>query len=380
MKIYKKAILPKGFLANGVACGIKKIGKLDLALFYSEVPAKAGALFTCNAVKAAPIKINKKNLKISRSFKAVLVNSGNANAFTGKMGIKDAESISKELAHICKIEEKNILLASTGIIGKRLPQDKIKRSLAFLLKGLSRTGITKAKQAILTTDTFFKDLTVKFKMGKQIITLCAVGKGAGMIAPHLATMLVFIFTDAYISQSALNQALRQAVALSFNCITVDGCMSTNDTVIILANGQAKNPLIQKNQPAYKKFTQALIKLCQELAKLIVKDGEGATKFISIKVEQARDFYEARRVGLSVANSNLFKSAVYGENPNWGRIVAAVGSVQMDNFEEEKLKIKASTLKSKNIDITIQLGRGKAAAQVYTTDITPKYIKINASYN
>jgi len=379
MRVYKKAILPKGFLANGIHCGIRKNKRLDLAIFYSEFPAKVSCLFTKNSIKASPIKINKKNLKTSKNFRAVLVNSGNANAFTGKIGIKDAEEISSDLARILKIKKENILLSSTGVIGRRLPVLKMKKNLFNLVKGLSKKGIDKAKYAILTTDSFPKELTVKLIINNTPIIISGLAKGAGMIAPHLATMLCFIFTDANISKDALNKALKEAVELSFNCITVDGCMSTNDTVIILANGKANNPLIQKGTSAFRIFKDGLKKICLELAKMIVKDAEGATKFITIKVNQAKDNREAKRVALSIANSNLFKTAMYGENPNFGRIVAAVGATGLD-INEDKFKIRVSPLHKKDIEVEVWLSRGKAKSIIYTSDLTPEYIKINAEYN
>jgi glutamate N-acetyltransferase/amino-acid N-acetyltransferase len=379
MKVYKRAILPRGFLANGLPCGIKKNKHLDLALFYSESPAKAVCLFTSNSIKASHIKIDEKNLKTSKNFRAILVNSGNANTFTGEAGIRDIEELAYNLARILKIKKENILFASTGIIGKRLPVSKIKDKLSELVKGLSCKAIDKAKQAILTTDTFPKEFTVRFNLDDRQITLCGIAKGAGMISPNLATMLAFLFTDAYISKTALKRALKEAVDLSFNCITVDGCMSTNDTVIILANGRAKNALIQNDSSEFEIFKEALKKVCLELAKLIVKDAEGATKFIQIKVNQAKDYREAKRVALSIANSNLFKTAMYGENPNFGRIIAAVGASGID-LEERDLKIKVSSLDKKEIAVELWLNRGEAKAVIYTSDLTPQYIKINAEYN
>jgi glutamate N-acetyltransferase/amino-acid N-acetyltransferase len=236
----------------------------------------------------------------------------------------------------------------------------------------------KAKRAIMTTDTFTKEITAKINIGNQIITICGIAKGAGMIAPNLATMLVFIFTDAKISQGALNKALEISVDSSFNCITVDGCMSTNDTIIMLANGLAGNDLIDTDRH-FNLFIKVLNIVCLELAKLIIKDAEGASKFIRIKVEQARTFSEARKVALSIANSNLFKTAMYGQNQNFGRIISAIGAGDID-IREEDLKIKVSPLNKKNINVNVSIHRGNASAIVYTSDLTPEYIKINAEYN
>ncbi len=378
MKVYKRAILPLGFKAEGVACGIKKSGKLDLALFYSDIPAKSSCKFTSNKIQAAPIQLDKRYLKKNKAFKAIIVNSGNANCFTGRQGLRDAEETVKTLAKVLKAKKESILINSTGIIGKRLPVIKIKKAIPGLVKGLSRESIGKAKKAIMTTDTFAKEVTVKFNIGSKTVTICGIAKGAGMIAPDLATMLVFIFTDAFIAQGSLDKALSLAVENSFNCITVDGCMSTNDSVMALANAAAENTLIRNGQN-FNAFLRALNIACLELAKMVVKDAEGATKFIQIKVGQAKNFQEARVLALSIANSNLFKTAMYGENPNFGRIIAAVGATGID-VKERSLKINAGPLNKKEINVNVSVGRGNSSATVYTSDLTPEYIKINAEYN
>ena len=378
MKIYKKAILPLGFQANGLACGIKKSGKLDLGLFFSDIPAKASCRFTTNIIQAAPIKLNKRHLKQNKIFQAIVVNSGNANCFTGKQGLRDAEETTKSLARNSKIKKESILIASTGIIGKRLPLIKIKRALPALFRGLSKQGIDKAKSAIMTTDTFAKEITVKFTIGKRRVTICGIAKGAGMIAPNLATMLGFIFTDANITQKALDKALGLSVEDSFNSITVDGCMSTNDSVMVLANAATKNDLIDTGRP-FQVFVQALKLVCLELAKMIIQDAEGASKFIQIQVDGAKNKPQAKKVALSIANSNLFKTAMYGRNPNFGRIVAGIGASGI-NVKEDNLKIKVSPLHKKNINVSVNIGQGKGCTTVYTSDLTPEYIKINAELN
>ena len=379
MKIYKKAILPLGFQANGIASGIKRSGKLDLALFYSGIPAKAACQFTSNKIQAAPIRINKKYLKSNRYYQAIIVNSGNANCFTGNRGLRDAEETTRILSKAADIKKDSVLVASTGIIGKALPLFKLKKSIPRLVMGLSRYGIDKAKIAILTTDTFTKEVTVKFNIGSQIITICGIAKGAGMIAPNMATMLCFILTDARITQRALSRALRSSVDNSFNCITVDGCQSTNDTIIALANGASRNNLIDTGNKYFNLFLKALNIACLELAKLIIRDAEGATKFIQIKVKKAKDFAQARGVALNIANSNLFKTAMYGEDANFGRIIAAIGASGAD-VEEEDIKIKVSPLHKKEINVGVSIKQGNACATVYTSDLTPEYIKINAEYN
>ncbi len=386
MRVYKKAILPSGFRANAVSCGIKRSGKPDLALFYSEIPAKAACVFTANKLQAAPIKVNKRHLKASKSFRAILVNSGNANAFTGDAGIMDAGSTIRSLAVKLAIKKEKVLLSSTGIIGRRLEVAKIKKALPALINGLSRQGIDKAKKAIMTTDTFVKEASVAFSIGKEKLTICGIAKGAGMIAPNMvypergrgATMLAFIFTDANITPGALSRALKAAVGGSFNCITVDACMSTNDSVMMLANAAAGNNPI-KDGKNFDLFCNALQIVCLELAKLIVRDAEGATKFIKIRVSRAKTFAEAKKAAKAIANSNLFKTAMYGEDPNLGRIAAAVGASGID-IKEGGLKIKLGPLNRKDINIEVALGSGKCCATVYTSDLTPGYIKINAEYN
>ena len=378
MKVLQKVILPQAFKANAVASGIKKSGKLDLALFYSQVPAKAACLFTTNKIQAAPINLCRQYLKKSSSFQALMVNSGNANAFTGKAGLSSAQESVKSLARVLKIKDTGILVASTGVIGKPFPLEKIKKAIPQLVSGLSVAGIGKAKKAILTTDTFTKEMALECRIGKEKIIISAVAKGAGMIAPNLATMLVFIFTDAKISSHALAAALKIAAEKSFNCITIDGCMSTNDMLAILANGAAANKIITGGK-ALDLFSQALSAVCLRMAELIVRDAEGASKFIRIKVSGAKNFTQAKCAALAIANSNLFKTAVYGENPNFGRIVASVGASGIV-VKEEGLKIKVSPLSKKDIVVNVSINQGHAGAQVLTSDLTPEYIKINAEYN
>ncbi|MDP2905092.1 MAG: bifunctional glutamate N-acetyltransferase/amino-acid acetyltransferase ArgJ [Candidatus Omnitrophota bacterium] len=389
MKILNKAVLPAGFLASGISCGIKKSGKPDLALFYSQTPATPACLFTANSIKAAPLLLNKLYLKKGGSVRAIIVNSGNANCFTGKAGIKDAEEVvSATVAALnnvgtgfkpvpTKINQENVLVNSTGIIGKRLPVSKITSALPRLVKELSSQGILKAQKAIRTTDTFDKAATIEFNIGGKSVSICAVAKGAGMICPNVATMLVFIFTDAAISREALKKALSSAADKSFNCITVDGCMSTNDSVMMLANGASGARLLPGKSLSI--FEHALDEVCLSLAKLVVRDGEGISKFIEIKVYGAKNFHDARVAALSIANSNLFKTAVYGENPNFGRIAGAVGACGIE-VQEKDLLIKLGPLGKKDVHVDVSLGRGKGSAVVYTTDLTPEYIKINAEYN
>lgn len=379
MKILKIAVLPKGFKANGISCGIKKSGKPDLALFCSLVPAIAALKYTTNKLPAAPVILNNQHIKQAKEFHAIIANSGNANAFCGKYGLKAAAAMAQDTAEVLGVKKENIFVASTGIIAKRLPVEKIRKALPKLAGGLSQDGIARAKIAIKTTDKFTKEISVKFNLGNKVITICGLAKGAGMISPRMATLLCFIFTDANITQAGLKRSLNEAVEYSFNRITVDGCMSTNDTVIALANKMAANSLIDSGAN-FAIFTSALKTVCLELAKMMVRDGEGATKLITIKVSQAKTAGEAKKIALAIANSNLFKTAIYAASKNIiGRIVAAVGQAGF-KLKEEKLKIKYTDLKKKEVSVEVAVGRGKRSSVVYASDLTPEYVKINAQYN
>ncbi|MFH1339013.1 MAG: bifunctional glutamate N-acetyltransferase/amino-acid acetyltransferase ArgJ [Candidatus Omnitrophota bacterium] len=386
-----KAALPLGYRASGIACGIKKSGKPDLGLIFSQSPARAAGLFTANKITSGSVKLSRINLGDSRSFRAIIANSGNANCFilpkrrsktkASAKGdpLRTAREIAGELARLLKIKEQEVLFASTGIIGKPLPAERVKKSLPSLIKDLSKSGLAKTARAILTTDTFAKTSARVVNIGKKPVAIYGMAKGAGMIAPNLATMLCFILSDANITRQALRAALKGAADETFNCITVDGCMSTNDTVFIMSNSCSGNPEIREGSGDFKKFFYALRSVCLDLAKMIVRDAEGATKFIRIRVKQAGSFQEARRAALSIANSNLFKTAMFGSNRNLGRIVAAVGASGIE-VKEGNLKLNAGPLNKKDIYVEVGFGRGKSEATVYTSDLTPEYVKINAEYS
>ncbi|MFA6384574.1 MAG: bifunctional glutamate N-acetyltransferase/amino-acid acetyltransferase ArgJ [Candidatus Omnitrophota bacterium] len=378
MKIIPKAILPIGFEANGIACGLKKSGKLDCALIHSAAAAQASCMFTTNKILAAPVVLCKEYLSRNKAYHAIIANSGNANCFTGNAGLSDARKTAMSVGSSLGVKPASVLVFSTGIIGKRLDFSKIVSSLPVLKAGLSRAGIHAAKKAIMTTDTFAKEISAQVMIGAKKVTICGIAKGSGMIGPNMATMLAFIMTDADISKSCLDSCLRAAVKESFNCVTVDGCMSTNDSVVLLANAQAGNKRITAGKDAAL-FSKGLSAVCLSLAKMLAIDGEGATKFITIKVEAARTFEEARAAALAIANSPLFKTAVYGENPNFGRIACAVGASGVD-VSEKGLRVRMGPLNKKNVVINVGLSKGKASCTVYTSDLTPEYIKINAEYN
>lgn len=369
---------PLGFKANGLSCGIKRSGKLDLGLIFSENPAVTAGVFTKNSVKAAPLVVSMKHLKSHRS-QAVVANSGNANCFTGKFGLIYAQRTAEIFAQLLNIKKTDVQIASTGIIGKALPFQKIIQGAPSLVKGLSFSGGHLAAKAIMTTDLIAKEIAVEITLSGKKVKIAGCAKGSGMIAPNMATMLGFITTDAAISAVMLKRALRWATDQSFNCITVDGCMSTNDMVTVMANGLAKNKPITAMDKNFKIFSEALNHVCLDLAKKIVIDGEGATKFIEIVCGGAKSFNEAKTIALAIANSPLVKTAAYGSNPNWGRVAAAVGSLGL-NITEENLKIKFSSFEKKHIRMVVDVNRGKHQATVYTCDLSLDYVKINGAYN
>ncbi len=367
-----------GFKANGLAAGIKKSGKLDLSLISCDESCVAAGVYTKNSIKAAPLLVCQQHLKKHHA-RAIVINSGNANCFTGHFGLVYAQKTAELIAKLLKIETKDVLVASTGIIGKPLPFEKIKAAAPALVAGLSAQKGHEAALGILTTDKVTKEIAVQIKLGGKIATIGGCAKGSGMIQPDMATMLAFITTDAAIDKAMLKSALAIAVDRSFNCITVDGCMSTNDIAAVLANGRAGNKTVTKEGDDFKTFTKALTFVCLDLAKKIVLDGEGATKFIEIEVNGAKTYTQAKKAALAVANSNLFKTAAYGSNPNWGRVAGAVGSLGLP-VTEKNLKIKFDSFANKNIHITVDLNIGKHSAVVYTCDLSPEYVDINGRYN
>ena len=380
MKILPKGSVtsPKGFTANGVSAGIKKSGKTDLSLIVSEIPCPTAAVYTKNSVKAAPLTLTAKYL-INNISQAVVCNSGNANCFTGKKGYTVAVNTAKLFGKLLGIKAEDIIVASTGIIGKQLPFEKIQAAAANLANGLSTKNGHLAAHGIMTTDLIEKEIAVEITLGGKKAVIAGCAKGSGMIQPDMATMLCFITTDAAIDAKTLKQALAYATDRSFNCITVDGCMSTNDMVSVQANGFAGNKKITSQNADYKKFTEALTHVCTDLAKKIVLDGEGATKFIEIKVEGGKNYEQAKRIALAIANSNLVKTAAYGSNPNWGRVAAAVGALGL-GVTEDNIKITFSSFVEKHIKINVFLKLGKASAIVYTSDLSHDYVDINAKYN
>ncbi|HIE44084.1 MAG TPA: bifunctional glutamate N-acetyltransferase/amino-acid acetyltransferase ArgJ [Candidatus Omnitrophica bacterium] len=393
---------PLGFKATGVSCGIKEKGKRDLALIYSETPAIAVGMFTTNKFKAAPVILDLRYLKRRNRFHAVVVNSGNANAATGEKGLRDAEKMASVTAENLGIEREEVLVASTGVIGVELPIEKIEKGIVEAVETLSYRGSSLAAEAIITTDTYPKEVSLETKIkgrGKKTIKIGGIAKGSGMVCPNLATMLAFLTTDACISEEAMKESLRLAVSESFNRITVDGCMSTNDTVILMANGLGRNQRIKLESEHFGIFLEALTLLCQSLARMIVGDGEGASKLIEVRVKGAWNSKDAHRAAKAIANSSLVKTAIYGGDPNWGRIISALGSVKV-KFKPEKVSLKLQDMpliekgeylryeekelseslkKADQVSIEIDLHQGAKETTVWTCDLTEEYIKINAHY-
>jgi glutamate N-acetyltransferase/amino-acid N-acetyltransferase len=388
------AASPAGFRAAGLHCGIKR-ERPDLALLVSEVPASVAGVFTTNKVKAAPVRYTQAAVASGRA-QAVVVNSGNANACTGEAGLADAAEMARLAGAALGLDPALVLVASTGVIGVPLPMEAIRGGIPRAARALAPEG-TSAAEAIRTTDRFAKTAAVRLDIGGVPVTIGGMAKGAGMIHPNMATTLGFLTTDAALPPAVLRLALTRAIADSFNSITVDGDTSTNDSVLLLANGRAGGPPIT-NGSELKRFTAGLTAVASELAKMVVRDGEGATRLVAIEVSGAISDAEAHQAAMTVANSLLVKTALHGGEPNWGRILAALGRAGVEMAEEKtdvlfgELEVvrgglgvpgvwnaAASALEAKEITVKIRLGIGGGAARVWTCDLSEEYVRINGSY-
>ena len=389
---------PKGFKAAGVKAGIKKSGNLDLALIYTEKEAAVAGVFTKNAVAAAPVIVDKEHIKNGKAH-AIVANAGCANACTGEIGLKNAQEMAKLAAAELGCDPYDVLVGSTGIIGVNLPMDKMAAGIKAAAAELSEEGSVNAGNAIITTDTYSKACSFAVEIGGKEVRFGAIAKGSGMIQPNMATMLCYISTDANIGAPLLQKTLSDIVEVTFNMISVDGDMSTNDTVLVLANGEAGNAEIQEGTEAYSKFYDALKTICQELSKRIAADGEGATKFLTINVNGTKTFEDAKTVAMSIAKSPLVKTAFFGEDPNWGRVICAVGYAGVPmvpektvikfgdipvyanglgaDFDAEKL---AQVMAEHDIVIDVEMGMGDASATVWSCDFSYEYVKINGEYH
>ena len=385
-----------GFLGCGISSGIKRNGKKDLGLIFSTVPAKVAGFFTTNVVKAAPVILGIERVKRGEC-QAIIANSGNANACTGKRGLEDATSIARLVANNLGIDESLVIPSSTGVIGVPLPMVKIKNAIPELVSKLSEDGLLDTTEAIMTTDKFPKFASAQMKVDGKLGTISAIGKGAGMIAPQMATMLCFILTDINLDLKAQKLALKNAVNNSFNRIIVDGDTSTNDTVLMLSNGVLENKPIKNGDKNFRKFERILTQLTTEIAEMVVRDGEGGTKVVKIIVKGTRTKKDAEKIARILGSSLLVKTALYGEDPNWGRVLAAAGraGVKFDplkvdlyfgNYKVARNGIEIMDeskvnhiLRQSNFPITLDLKNGKSSSFVIASDITMDYIKLNAQY-
>ncbi len=387
-----------GILASGIAAGIKPSGKKDLALIYSSVPARAAAVFTQSQVKGAPVLVSREHVRDGR-VQAILASSGCSNVCTGEQGLKDAREMTRTVGELLHVSPRQVLIAATGVIGQLLPMDKIRTGLPKLVKGLSPQGGRHAAEAILTTDTVPKEAALRLDVAGRPVTLGGIAKGVGMLEPHLATMFCFMATDAMVAGDALQSVLRRTVDRSFNRITVDGDQSTSDTVAVLANGLAENAPLERGGKGLRQFARGLEALTTRLAKLLVEDGEGATKLVEIRLCGARTRREALLAARSVANSPLVKTALNGADPNWGRIMMALGKsparvapdrvsiaigdevlvergVQKPGARLDRIR---EVLGGREYAITIDLALGRGEDRVWTSDLSEEYVRINAKY-
>jgi glutamate N-acetyltransferase/amino-acid N-acetyltransferase len=388
------AVTPRGFVAAGVHCGIKQ-HKRDLALVVSQVPAAVAGMFTTNRVRAAPVRWCQE-VVAGGVAQAVVINSGNANACTGEQGWRDAREMAEVTGQVVGVPAGHVLVASTGVIGVPLPMAAIRAGIPAAARELSESGEA-AAEAILTTDAFPKTAAAVVDIGDRRIAFGGMAKGAGMIHPNLATTLCVLTTDAGVPAPALRHALRKAVDASFNAITVDGDTSTNDTVLLLANGQAGGEAIREGEDL-ERFVAALTAVAEHLARMVVRDGEGATRIVRVTVEGAADAAEAKRAAYAVAGSLLVKTMLHGGEPNWGRVLAAVGysgvaveeprtDICFGNVQVVRggigvpgvFEAAAAALRRPEVEITVRLGIGDGAASVWTCDLGEEYVRINGSY-
>lgn len=395
MKIIDGTIAsPLGFSADGLHAGFKK-KKLDFGWIVSEVPASVAGVYTTNKVIAAPLLVTKASIQKSQKLQAIVVNSGIANSCTGQQGLDAAYEMQRLTAQKLEIEPDLVGLASTGVIGEQLPMDALKNGLSQILVSGKAEDFA---EAILTTDTCTKTCVVTEEFGSDLVTMAGVAKGSGMIHPNMATMLAFITCDANISSATLQTALSQHVETTFNQITVDGDTSTNDMVLVMANGCQQNEEILPNTEEFEKFSKMLRYLMADLAKKIAKDGEGATKLIEVNVRHAKDEQSGRMIAKSVVGSSLVKTAIFGQDPNWGRILAAIGyagaDVSVDNIDiwiegipvmqasspvAFDPKETSNTMAGELLTLTIDLHDGDAESQAWGCDLSYDYVKINALY-
>jgi len=398
LKVRRPVIRVPGFRFAGVACGIKQSGRRDVALIVSDVPATAVGVFTTNRVQAAPVRIGRERLRGGR-VQVIVVNSGNANAFTGRAGLAAARSMTAVAARALGIDVRLVVPSSTGRIGVQLPREKLGRGILDAVAALAPGGFQSALDGIMTTDAFAKFGVDRVRLGRRDTTIAVLAKGAGMIAPNMATLLVYVLTDAAVTRPALRSALRAALPGSLNAIVVDGDMSTNDTVLVLANGVADNPPLTTSSRGYPAFAAAMAALLRRVARLVVKDGEGATRLVDIVVRGARTAREATRVADTIARSPLCKSAFCGGDPYAGRVVCAAG-YSGARFDPDRIDVflddvpivrrgievvganerRANRVAARpEFTLTLDLHAGRATALRMASDLTVDYVRFNSDY-
>ncbi len=391
-----------GILAGGVAAGIKPSGKKDLALIHSPTPARAAAVFTSNQVKGAPVLVSMEHIRSGQA-QAILASSGCANVCTGERGVKDAREMTKLVGELLRIPATHVLITATGVIGTPLPMDKVRAAVPKLVKSLSPQGGRAAAEAILTTDTKPKEAAVRVEIAGRPVTIGGIAKGVAMLEPHLATMFCFVATDAAVARGALDTLVRRAVERSFNRITVDGDQSTSDTVAVLANGLAENAPLEAGSRGLRQLATGLEAVMGRLARLLVSDGEGATKLVTVSVRGAASRRDALLAARSVANSPLVKTAINGGDPNWGRVMMALGK-SAARVEQEKVAIDVQDARGAEklvergmlrdgarldrvreimsrpeYEIAIDLGLGRGEDRVWTCDLSEEYVRLNGKY-
>ena len=388
----------RGFRASGVAAGIKHKNRKDMALVAADAPVAVAVVYTTNKVAAAPVQVDRERTRSGQA-QAVIVNSGCANACTGELGLLNARGMARAAANALGIDEQLVLVCSTGVIGVHLPMERIAAGAELAAQALSREGGDDAAHAIMTTDTVDKQVAVELEIDGKTVCIGGMCKGSGMIEPNMATMLGFLTTDAAIHAQALDQALREAVDVSFNHLVVDGDRSTNDTVILMASGVADNKVLTPYHPQWQYFVDALTTVCLELGKKMVMDGEGATKFVTVRIKGARTDEDAEKAARAISKSALVKTSWFGIDPNWGRVIAAVGysGAEVDDqraqiyygdicaydqgrvADASLLKAMQDLMRKRAFDVTVNLNLGSGEDTIYTCDLSLDYVKINAEY-
>ncbi len=397
MKIRRESKPVAGFRAAGIHCGIKAKSP-DLAMIVCDEPASVAAVFTQSTVVGAPVELSRERVRSGKT-RGVIVNSGISNVAMGRRGLRDAAAMARMAAEVVGCSEQQMLVASTGVIGQPLPMDVLRRGIPQLARQLSATGFDAAAEAIRTTDTFAKVASTRLRLAGGTVTITGIAKGSGMIEPEMATMLSFLATDARVAPGLLRRMLGRVADATFNRLTIDGEGSTSDSVVLMASGRSRAPALRSGSEETARFELALAALCEDLVRQLARDGEGATKLLTVRVEGARNASQADRAARRIANSLLVKTAVFGGDPNWGRVLQTVGAGRIDwNPEAVRLKVGGVVVFSRGrpagpaaqkraekalgrdeIEIAVELGRGSGSARIFSCDLSYDYIRINAEY-